>query len=254
MSASIPLLDTQFDATRFPRKLNLGCGYDYRKDHLNVDLYPRHAPDVIADVRQLDHLPAGYYHEILANDVLEHLPRSSTALVLAHWNRLLQIEGILRLRVPSVTAVADQLRHRNNQTVQAQEVWLQSLYGTQAYTGDFHFTGFTPVSLSSHLRRAGFAPVELNLVQSWLFESVAVKVCSVNPSDIDPHAPMQLALTDEAFLQACYRTLLGREPDPSGYDYFLAGMRNDGLSRDMVIAGLQASPEYAARQSKRTQD
>jgi hypothetical protein len=38
-------------------RLNLGCGYDVRPGWLNIDLYQRHGPDVVAVVRRLP--PAG---------------------------------------------------------------------------------------------------------------------------------------------------------------------------------------------------
>lgn len=84
-----------FEPARFARKLNLGCGFDLREGYLNVDMNVWHKPDLLADVRKLGFLPAQYYEEILAQDVLEHLPRTETLRVLAHWNRPLKMGGKL---------------------------------------------------------------------------------------------------------------------------------------------------------------
>src|SRR5436853_7490297 len=102
MSATAPARATDFDARSAPRRLNLGCGWDHRAGYVNVDFHAYHKPDLVADVRKLGFLPAGHYDEIVAQDVLEHLPRRQTLAVLRHWNRLLRKGGTLELRVPNV--------------------------------------------------------------------------------------------------------------------------------------------------------
>src|SRR6478672_11115968 len=67
-----------FDPNAHPRRLNLGCGFDYREGFLNIDLNDFHKPDLVADVRNLHSLPSDFYEELVANDVLEHLERAET--------------------------------------------------------------------------------------------------------------------------------------------------------------------------------
>ncbi|MBK7984892.1 MAG: methyltransferase domain-containing protein [Candidatus Competibacteraceae bacterium] len=89
-------------------------------------------PDLVADVCELTMLPSGYYEEIIAQDVLEHLPRTSTSKALREWNRLLQVGGRLYLRVPSLEALASLFQQSNSferhAELDAFFVWNPSLY------------------------------------------------------------------------------------------------------------------------------
>ena len=58
------------------KKVNLGCGFDKRKEYLNVDLNDFHSPDLVADVTKLEMLPENHFEEVLAIDILEHIERT----------------------------------------------------------------------------------------------------------------------------------------------------------------------------------
>ena len=62
-------------------RLNLGCGDDYRKDWVNVDIRASVGPDIVVDV---DHHPLPFrddtFDEILLDNVLEHLDDQLAAL------------------------------------------------------------------------------------------------------------------------------------------------------------------------------
>ena len=169
-----------FDPALFPDRLNLGCGYDIREGYLNVDVNDFHGPDLVADITDLRMLPAGGYREIVAQDVLEHLPRTATVDVLREWNRLLAAGGELHLRVPSVLDLALLLKASENQSIEMQEKLIQCLFGTQAYNEDTHLTTFTEPLLRHYLDEAGFAVVNWGRRDNWLFEVDAEKVRSVD--------------------------------------------------------------------------
>ena len=44
------------------------------------------------------------------------------------------------------------------------------MFGTQAYNGDFHLSGYTELLLCDELFRAGFGDVEMELRDEWLWE------------------------------------------------------------------------------------
>jgi len=46
----------------------MGCGFDIKKDFLNVDLHEMHGPDLVADCTDLHMLPSSYYEYIIAKD------------------------------------------------------------------------------------------------------------------------------------------------------------------------------------------
>jgi predicted SAM-dependent methyltransferase len=243
MTAATP---ESFDPSKHPRKLNLGCGTDLRAGYVNVDLNAWHNPDVLADVRKVDFLPTGFYDEILANDVLEHLPRTDTLNTLVQWNRPLRMGGILELRVPSVLGVADLLSRKQNQAPAKQEELIQSLFGTQAYTGDFHYTSFTQVLLEHYLREGGFRVLGIELLHGWLFEARAEKVRHMDAQPIRDFQELLAVGDDEEFVRTCYREVLVRDADPGGLDFFLNGLRGGGMTRKSVIDIMRGSPEYTA--------
>ena len=158
------------------KKLNLGCGYDLRKGYINVDFQDFHKPDLVADVRDLSILPSGWFEEIIAQDVLEHLPRLDTPKALAEWNRLLRIGGLIYLRMPNIVGLAELLLSPEKQSIENQKLLVQCLFGTQAYTGDWHLTGFTEPLVRHYLSDAGFEIVTMGSRDHWLFDVTAQKV------------------------------------------------------------------------------
>lgn len=237
----------QFDAALFPRKLNLGSGTDPREDYLNIDMNAWNRPDLLADVRELGFLPAGYYDEVLAQDVLEHLPRTQTLSALVHWNRLLKSGGVITIRAPSAIGIADLLKHPGHQSPAKQEELMQFLFGTQAYTGDWHFTSFTTVLLEHYMKEAGFQPTKVDLLHGWLFDAEGRKVRDVDHVSRDYGELMQIADNDE-FVRACYREILRRDPDSGGWDLYTNGLRGGGMSRKVMIDAFLSSPEYRGLQ------
>jgi len=98
---------------RYPLRLNLGSGKDWREDYLNLDLDAKWRVDAVLDICQPLELPDAafdsrrfgrlvlhehMFDEIMANDVLEHLPDLVTAM--GNCLRLLKPGGVLRAKVP----------------------------------------------------------------------------------------------------------------------------------------------------------
>ena len=186
-----------FDPMQFPDRLNLGCGYDHRKGFVNVDIHAFHSPDLVADVTRLDVLPSGRYREIIAQDVLEHLPRTSTVAVLQEWSRLLAVGGVIHLRVPSVIDLVELMKAPEHQSIEQQEHLVQCLFGTQAYTEDTHYTTFTDPLLRHYLTRADLAVQEWGMRDAWLFEVDAVKVEPVSRKSTSAQRHSRLSLLAE---------------------------------------------------------
>jgi predicted SAM-dependent methyltransferase len=229
-----------FDYKKFPKKINIGCGFDIKNDFLNVDLHERHGPDLVADCTDLSILPSSYYEHILANDVLEHIPRLKTRSTLREWNRLLRIDGILELQVPNVMGLLELLKRDENQNMAQHEKLLQCLYGTQAYNGDFHFIGFTEITLNGVLSETGFTLRENRIRDEWLFQAKAIKV---ENSKIDK---LLIINGNEDFLDSMYMDLLDREPDEEGFSYYI-DLLSKGFSREAIIETIKASDEYLKR-------
>lgn len=134
-------------------KLNLGSGDDRREGFVSVDLRPEIA-DVVADVRALPFEPASVA-EILALDVLEHLPPAHSLSTLVHWRDLLEPGGVLTLRVPNLERLCRMVVEDR-----ATEAVIRNIYGGHKFGPDgeldHHCTGWTPKLLAALLGTAGF--------------------------------------------------------------------------------------------------
>lgn len=236
----------QFDHLKFPRRLNLGCGFDLRPGYLNVDFQPFHKPDLVANVGKLDFLPAGYYEEILAQDVLEHLPRTSTRKILVHWNRLLAVGGLLHIRAPNALSILRQLADSEYQSVAKQEELIQILFGTQAYSGDFHFTSFTELLLGHYLRVTGFDVLSITLPDAWNLDAIGRKVRCVLARNVGDFSDLLTIASDAQFVRECYLVILLREGDPEGVQFFSSSLAKATMDRQGVIDAMVRSEEHKA--------
>ncbi len=225
-------------------KLNVGCGFDHRPGYVNVDFQPQHKPDLLCDVSWLKPVKDFSCAEVIAQDVLEHLPRAAGPTALREWNRVLAMGGRLWIRVPSLRHLLHLLEAEERQSVEGQQELIQCCYGTQAYEGDFHLNGFTEVTLRHLLAQTGFEVSSIGIRDEWLFEVEAKKV-----SHCPPEAILRLG-SDKAFLKAAYLERLGRKPDSEGRAYNLRVLRG-GTRREAVLAVIENSEEARARRVKR---
>jgi len=207
------------------KRLNLGCGYDRREGYLNVDLNDFHGPDVVADVSNLVGFPTGFYDEILAQDVLEHMTREVSKKAFFEWARLLSPTGVMKVRIPSLLGLLTLFNRSWNAESHNQFVHL--MFGTQAYNGDFHLAGFTPPILLEMAEGAGLMLSSAILKDDWLYDLEFVK---------------RREPTEEEFLHQLYFEVLGRPADPEGFAGHLDNLRS-GRSRGETRAIFANSPE-----------
>lgn len=100
------------------KKLNLGCGADYRQGWTNLDAWSNEEirPDVFWDLRKLP-LPFedNTFDYIFSAHTLEHIEGKLTGLVIELW-RILKPNGILEIRVPHASHIGalEGMEHRNS--------------------------------------------------------------------------------------------------------------------------------------------
>jgi predicted SAM-dependent methyltransferase len=81
-------------------KINIGCGYRFHKDWLNLDLHA-HSPGVVAcDLTKGVPVKSGDGDAVYAAAVLEHIRPQNVPSFLAECNRVLMKGGVIRLAVP----------------------------------------------------------------------------------------------------------------------------------------------------------
>lgn len=218
------------------RRLNFGCGYDKREGYVNVDSDPACEPDVLLVNNDLSPLLGEPFEEILALDVLEHIPRVQTLGVLLDWAELLGDGGRLMIKTSSIEGVAEQLAA--NPSFREQYGWTLCLFGSQAHPGDFHLTGFTETTLRVHLLAAGFDVERIWLADKWLLHAEAVKATSWSAP-----ATELAELSDEAFVRAVYPLALDREADDNGLAFLLEELASSRWNRQQAVRHLMSGPE-----------
>ncbi len=138
------------------KKLNLGCGKDYRQGWVNLDAVISVHPDVVHDISKPLPFKDQNFDFVLAQDILEHFTKEEVVLVIGEIARILKVGGQLEVRVPNVTDIV-------NRFTDDEETRNEFLYGTTFETGVFgaHKVGFTAVRLVSMMSLANLELVSL---------------------------------------------------------------------------------------------
>lgn len=88
------------------RKLNYGCGLDYRSGYVNVDINRGVKADVYvsSDSPRLPFVDSAF-DEVLLDNVIEHVPRDRLFDFLDEIHRVVCDSGVVRIYVPHYTSV-----------------------------------------------------------------------------------------------------------------------------------------------------
>jgi SAM-dependent methyltransferase len=164
--------------------LNVGGGSkavplppEYRGwEHVLLDIDPRGGADIVCDARQLSKFSGAAYDSVYCSHNLEHYHHHDVAKVLAGFVHILKADGFAYIRVPDLRELMRTVVKRN---IDIEDVLYQSpagpitvrdvLYGfgkeIEQTGNDFyaHKTGFTPRSLDSALKKAGFPWVSIGV-------------------------------------------------------------------------------------------
>jgi predicted SAM-dependent methyltransferase len=138
-------------------RLNLGCGEKPLANYINVDFRPMPDIDIVADVRSLPYQP-GSVDEIASAHLVEHFRQHQLQTqIIPYWKSLLKPGGCVRIICPNWEVIVSHLQ-------QGRLTWEQFkllTFGGQDYIGDDHFAMYTPQTMSSLLKIAGFQQIEI---------------------------------------------------------------------------------------------
>ena len=138
-------------------RLNLGCGHVPREGYVNVDMRDLPGVDVVAPVDKLP-VEVGSVAEIYSSHLLEHFESERlTRKLLPYWSKLLAPGGQFTAIVPDAHAMSMAYASAKYSFGDFREVF----FGGQEYEGDYHLNMFTPDSLMSILKAAGFADLKV---------------------------------------------------------------------------------------------
>jgi len=143
-------------------KLQLGCCDRKIPGFVNVDIRSDQNPDVAYDISKIDEI----FNEvdlIYSSHVLEHFKRNEYMNVLKTWFKVLKPGGILRLSVPSLSAIVEY--YNKYKTIDRRMLGL--LYGDQGSPYSYHYHIWDDESLSKDLRDIGFS-----IVRKWDWREV----------------------------------------------------------------------------------
>jgi len=148
------LMGTEF------KGLHLGAGNLRIADFLNLDASLFVDSDVIAGLRKLK-LRQSSVDMIYASHVFEHIRRKHTRRVLAEWHRVLKPGGKLYICVPDLEALFKKYlqsipQYDTEQAQRSADLACDIVYGGQTNRYDFHFYGYSFVTLKSLLAEIGF--------------------------------------------------------------------------------------------------
>jgi hypothetical protein len=222
-----------FDYSGYHR-INYGCGYRKMPGYLNVDIDPACRPDVLLSSGDLSVLPKLHFTEVLAKDVLEHIPRAKSLDALLEFSSLLQAGGKLTLQTTSIIDVAHKLEEHSS--FADQYGWTICLFGNQLHPGDYHFTGFTDTTLTVHLAAAGFQVTGREISEGWIMQFECIKQDAWD-------ALLNDQCSDLEFVSHAYEQFFLRPIDDVGRLYF--GEKLDrGEPRRVVLKEIVCAPEY----------
>jgi SAM-dependent methyltransferase len=152
---------------------------------------------------------------VSAFHLIEHLPLSGVTDFLAETYRVLQPGGLLLIETPNP----------RNLVVGAYRFWADPTHVRPI-----------PEDLCEFLcRNAGFSDTKIEYRHA-LAADTAIQMAALQFA--------WLSLLDGAeFVTACYRHILGREPDAEGFEHFSALMQS-GTSKQAIIESFVRTPEF----------
>jgi hypothetical protein len=200
---------------------------------------PACKPDLLLKDNDYSVLAKRHYTELVAVDVLEHIPRSQTMATLLEWADLLKVGGQMTLKTSSILGVA-QLLDAHPKFADQYNCTI-FLFGNQAHPGDFHLTGFTEATLRTYILSAGFEINSLVVHDNWLFLVQSKRIIDWTKT-LDSHRNA----ADEDFLEAAYRVTFGRSPEDPFRSMHLRDLAY-GQSRRVLLKTLFSSIERNCR-------
>lgn len=215
-------------------KINIGCGYSKLPGYLNLDVDAAAEPDFLLKDNDLSFLPQRHFDEVLAHNVLEHIPHEHTASALLDWAKLLKLNGILDVETSNVLGIFEQMQRKED--FEQEYNWMKCLFGNQKHPGDIHFYGFTPRTLRTFLEIAGFSFDGFQIRDLWVIRCRAVK-------SRDWTQPLEFEGDDANFVVHAYREVLKRDPEGYIVDYHCKNFSEGPHTREGLVKTLVMSEE-----------
>ncbi len=156
--------------------LNLGCRTDIRPGFINIDIQPFPGVDKVRDACDLKDMADSSVDFIVAQHLLEYLPRKKMIAALTEWLRVLKPGHPLEIRVTDLAKVTQSLYLNTSVSDEMglhHEMVISLLYGKQIDDWDTRYNGFTSDFLQGVLAGIGYT---INFVVSEGYDVVITVV------------------------------------------------------------------------------
>ena len=142
------------------RYLHIGCGTNILpKPFENLDGREFEGVDHVSSASDLKQFDDETFDMVYASHILEHHPRNEVESVLKEWVRVVKVDGIVRISVPSFKS-ATQIYDKTGKL----ENILWPLSGGQTYDYEFHYCLFDERTLTALMKKCG-----LTAIHPWLY-------------------------------------------------------------------------------------
>ena len=142
------------------RYLHIGCGTNILpKPFENLDGREFEGVDHVSSASDLKQFDDETFDMVYASHILEHHPRNEVESVLKEWVRVVKVDGIVRISVPSFKS-ATQIYDKTGKL----ENILGPLSGGQTYDYEFHYCLFDERTLTALMKKCG-----LTAIHPWLY-------------------------------------------------------------------------------------
>ncbi len=156
-------------------KLNLGSGPDVRAGFINIDIQPFAGVDIIQDASVLTQYANESVDFMVAQHLLEYIPRPRMVATLTEWLRVLKPGAPLEIRVSDLSKITQSLylNSISDEMGLHHEMVISMLYGKQKNPHDIRYNGFTSDFLQGVLVGLGYT---LNFVVSEGYDVIITAV------------------------------------------------------------------------------
>ena len=139
-------------------KINVGCGEDIRAGFINADIQNLSGIDLSIDCRNLNIFDDESIDFIVAQRLLEYIPRRDMLSTLKEWYRILKPNGCVEIRVTDISFLTKSLylNSISSEMGLSDEMVISLIYGQQLSEYDVKYNGFTSSFLQGVLTGCGF--------------------------------------------------------------------------------------------------
>lgn len=133
--------------------LNLGCGTARITGAINVDVNPITKPELAFNLTHRFPLKDDLFEKVYLFHCIEHIERFKQQFVLYEIHRVMKLGGKLIISYPEFSKILENwLKNKDAD----RSFWHATIYGRQAYAGDYHYAGMHTPDFIETLRGIGF--------------------------------------------------------------------------------------------------